>query len=131
MEPYIATVAYFFISIVIILIGVVIFELLTRKYKDMEEVHNGNAAVALSIAGKIIGISIILAFAIYHSNYIYETVIWGVFGVILQMIAYMLVNLVIRRFTVEEELKKNNIAVGIISFSVSIGIAFVIGASIT
>ena len=131
MEPFIATVAYFIISVIIVLIGLVIFENLTRQYKDMEEVKNGNIAVALSIARKIIGICIILAFAIYHSFFIYETLIWGAFGVALQMIAYLLFDLLTRKFSVEEQLKNNNVAVGIMSLSVSIGLAFVIGASIT
>ncbi|SHG05970.1 DUF350 domain-containing protein [Ornithinibacillus halophilus] len=131
MEPYISTLVYFFISIVIVLIGLFIFENVTRSYKDMEEVKKGNQAVALSIIGKIIGICIILSFAVYNSNVIYETIIWGVFGVVLQMITYWFFDLFTRSFSVEEQLAKNNIAVGIMSMGVSIGLAFVIGASIT
>lgn len=131
MEPYISTLVYFVISVAIVLIGLFIFENMTRKYKDMEEVKNGNQAVALSIIGKIIGICIILSFAIYNSNVITETIIWGAYGVVLQMIAYWLFDLFTRNFSVEEQLLKNNIAVGMMSMGVSIGLAFVIGASIT
>lgn len=131
MGPFIATLVYFVISVVIVLIGLFIFENMTRKYKDMKEVENGNQAVALSIVGKIIGICIILSFAIYSSDVIYETIIWGVVGVALQMIAYWLFDAFTRNFSVEEQLLKNNIAVGIMSMGVSIGLAFVIGASIT
>lgn len=131
MQPFIDTLIYFAISVVIVLIGLIIFENMTRKYKDMEEVKNGNQAVALSIAGKIIGICIVLAFAIYHSIQVQETIIWGLFGVVLQMIAYGVFDLLTRKFSVEEQLLKNNLAVGIISMAVSIGLALVIGASIT
>lgn len=131
MGPFIATFVYFAISVIIVLIGLVIFENMTKKYKDLDEVFKGNQAVALSIAGKIIGICIILAFAIYHSTEIYETLIWGIYGVVLQMAAYVLFELFTRKFSVEEQLLKNNIAVGTISMGVSVGLAFVIGASIT
>jgi putative membrane protein len=131
LEPFISTLVYFVISIVIVLAGLFLFENLTRKYKDLEEVKNGNVAVSLSIIGKIIGICIILAFAIYSSDVIWETIIWGVFGVVLQMIAYFLFDLFTRNFSVEEQLSKNNIAVGLMSLGVSIGLALVIGASIT
>ncbi|SES91360.1 putative membrane protein [Oceanobacillus limi] len=131
MEPFISTFVYFVIAVVIVLIGLIIFENLTRKYKDMEEVKNGNTAIALSIVGKIIGICVILSFAIYNSAVIYETIIWGAYGVVLQMIAYWLFDLFTRNFSVEEQLLKNNVAVGIISMGVSIGLGFVIGASIT
>lgn len=131
MELFIATVVYFVIAIIIVLAGIFIFENMTRKYKDMEEVKNGNTAVALSVVGKIVGICIILSFAIYNSGRFTDTIIWGIVGVVLQMIAYWLFDLFTRNFSVEEELKKNNIAVGVMSVGVSIGLAFVIGASIT
>jgi putative membrane protein len=131
MEPFILTVMYFAVAIIIVLFGLYIFELLTKKYKDWDEVLKGNNAVALSISGKIIGICIILAFSIYHSSALTDTLIWGVFGVILQMVAYLLFELLTRKFSVEEQLHKGNIAVGIITFAVSVGLAFVIGASIT
>lgn len=131
MEAVLATVIYFIISVVIILIGLIIFENITRQYKDYEEIKNGNVAVALSIAGKIIGIALILAFAIYHSMHILDTIIWGIVGIVLQMVGYLLVELFTRRFSMEEQLKNNNIAVGILSLSVSIGLGLVVGASIT
>ncbi|WP_430784788.1 DUF350 domain-containing protein [Virgibacillus flavescens] len=131
MEPFVATLVYFVISVVIVLIGLFIFELMTKKYKDLVAVQEGNEAVAMSIAGKIIGICIILSFAIYHSNEIYETLIWGIYGVALQLVAYVLFDLFTRKFSVEDQLLKNNKAVGILSMGVSIGLAFVVGASIT
>jgi putative membrane protein len=131
MQPFLLTLMYFALSIIIVVIGLVIFELLTKKYKDWDEVLNGNNAVALSISGKIIGICIILAFSIYHSSELVDTLIWGAFGVVLQMIAYLIFELLTRKFSVEEQLLKGNISVGIISFAVSVGLAFVIGASIT
>ncbi|PWU69166.1 DUF350 domain-containing protein [Gracilibacillus dipsosauri] len=131
MEPFIWTFVYFIAAIVIVIIGLVIFEWLTTKYKDWDEIKEGNQAVALSITGKIVGICIVLAFAIYNSITIWETFIWGAYGVVLQLVAYLLFELFTRKFSVEQQLKENNIAVGIVSLGVSIGLAFVIGASIT
>lgn len=131
MGPFLLTFYYFVVAIIVVLIGVFIFELITKKYKDWEEVHSGNQAVALSIGGKIIGICIILTFSIFHNDTVLETAIWGGYGIVLLMVAYVLFELFTRRFKVEEQLHKRNMAVGIISFSVSVGLAFVIGASIT
>ncbi|MBU8908943.1 DUF350 domain-containing protein [Desertibacillus haloalkaliphilus] len=131
MEPFIFTVVYFALAIIIVLIGLIIFESLTRQYKDWHEILAGNKAVALSIMGKIIGICIILAFAVYHSVQLTDTLIWGLVGVVLQMAAYLIFELVTRSFSVEEQLKNGNVSVGMISFAVSVGLALVIGASIT
>lgn len=131
MEPYLLTLAYFGIAIIIVIIGLVIFESLTRQYKDWDEVKNGNNAVALSIAGKIIGICIILGFAIYSNDLLLDAVIWGLFGVVLQMAVYFIFEFLTRSFSVETQLKKGNVSVGMISLAVSIGLAIVVGASIT
>ncbi|WP_102348106.1 DUF350 domain-containing protein [Bacillus sp. Marseille-P3661] len=131
MQAILLTVMYFVLAIIIVIIGLTIFEVLTRQYKDWDEIRNGNKAVALSITGKIIGICIVLAFSIYHSSQLTDTLIWGAIGVVLQLAAYLLFELFTRKFSVEEELKKENVSVGIISLGVSIGLALVIGASIT
>ncbi|PAQ14597.1 hypothetical protein CD798_09915 [Bacillaceae bacterium SAOS 7] len=131
MNPFLLTFLYFAIAIAVVVVGLVLFEMLTRKYKDWEEIREGNAAVALSIVGKIVGICIILMFSIFHNDTIMETVIWGAYGVVLQIVAYILFDLFTRGFSVEEQLKERNIAVGLISFSVSIGVACVVGASIS
>lgn len=131
MNSLLLTVMYFAIAIIIVLVGLAIFEVMTKKYKDWDEVLNGNKAVALSISGKIVGICIILAFAIYNSSAVTGTLIWGGVGVALQLVAYLLFELFTRKFSVEDQLHKGNMAVGIISFAVSVGLAFVIGASIT
>ncbi len=131
MNLFLITFYYFIISIAIVGVGLYVFELVTTKYKDWEEIESGNKAIALSVGGKIIGICVILAFAIYHSNIIMDTVIWGLYGVVLQIAAYFIFDFLTRRFTVGEQLKNGNIAVGIVSFCVSVGLAFVVGASIT
>lgn len=125
------TFLYFIVSILIVIIGLILFELITTKYKDWDEISEGNAAVALSVGGKIVGICIILAFSIYHSDDLITTAIWGGYGVILQLVAYYLFDFLTRHFSVEMKIKEGNTAVGIISMCVSIGLAFVIGASIT
>ncbi|WP_133580688.1 DUF350 domain-containing protein [Aureibacillus halotolerans] len=122
---------YFVVSVLVVVIGVILFELLTRKYRDWEEIKNGNVAVALSVGGKVIGICIVLAFSIFHNDSVMSTFLWGLLGVVLQLIAYLIFELLTRGFSVESELKAKNIAVGIISFCVSVGLGFVIGASIT
>ncbi len=131
MEPYLTTLGYFVIAIFVVLIGLLIFEWVTTKYKDWDEISRGNQAVAMSVTGKIIGICIILSFAIYNSLTIWDTIIWGAYGIVLQMIAYFLFEILTRKFSVQAKLLENNTAVGMVSIGVSIGLAFVIGASIT
>jgi putative membrane protein len=131
MNPYVLTLLYFSVAVIIVVVGLIIFELITTKYKDWHEIEKGNSAVALSIGGKIVGICIILAFSIYNNDNLITTAIWGSYGVFLQIIAYYIFDFLTHKFSVEMKIKEGNTSVGIVSMCVSIGLSFVIGASIT
>lgn len=131
MDALYLTLLYFLVSAVIVFIGVVLFELVTTKYKDWDEIAGGNAAVAVSVAGKIIGISIVLLFAILEGETVTVTLLWGGLGVIHEILVYFLLEWLTPKFSVQEKLKEGNLTVGIISFAVSVGLGLVIGASIT
>ncbi|GGH86708.1 putative membrane protein [Pullulanibacillus pueri] len=131
MNALLLTLLYFVVSIVVVLIGVGLFGLITTKYKDWDEIADGNTAVALSVGGKIIGLSIVLMFAILQGETVSITLLWGAVGVVLQIVIYFLFDLLTPRFSVQQKLKEGNVAVGIISCCVSLGLGFVIGASIT
>ncbi|HET7578958.1 MAG TPA: DUF350 domain-containing protein [Bacillales bacterium] len=130
MNAVIATLVYFVASAIIVLIGIWVFELITTKYKDWKEIEADNYAVAMSVGGKIVGISEILMFSILENGTVMGTVLWGALGVALQIIVYFIFDW-LTPFSVQDKLKNKNIAVGVISCSLSIGLGLVIGASIT
>ncbi|HEU5138974.1 MAG TPA: DUF350 domain-containing protein [Bacillales bacterium] len=131
MGPVVATLLYFIAAGIIVLIGIWVFEMITTKYKDWKEIEEGNYAVALSVGGKVIGICEILMFAILENGTIAGTMLWGALGVVLQIVVYFLFEWLTRSFSVQDKLKENNVAVGIVSFCISVGLGLVIGASIT
>lgn len=127
---YVITIANFVLAVISIVIFIAIFEIVT-KYKVMEEIKKGNVSVALATGGKILAIGIILAFSIYSNDTLWQTFLWGAFGFLLQLIAYFLYEFFTPKFKVDEEIANDNRAVGLLSFSLSITFALVIGASIT
>lgn len=56
---------------------------------------------------------------------------WGLFGFVLLIFAYLLFEFLTPRFKVDDEIAEDNRSVGFISFTISLGLSFVIGASIT
>ena len=129
-NPYIITASYFAVAVVSIVIFLAIFEVVT-KYNDWQEIKEGNVSVALATGGKLLGIAIILAFSIYHHDTMWSTFTWGAYGFFLQLSAYYLFEFFTPGFKVDQEIKKNNKAVGLLSFLISIGLALVIGTSIS
>lgn len=108
----------------------ILFEVVT-KYKNWDEIKNGNVAVALATGGKILGICNIFKYSIQQHTTFIEMLGWGLFGFTLLIFAYFLFEFLTPKFNVDEEIAADNRSVGFISFTISLGLSFVIGASIS
>lgn len=129
-NPLVETAGYFSVVVLCLVVSMVLFEIVT-KYKNWEEIKKGNVAVALATGGKILGICNIFRYSIERHTSLLEMIGWGLFGFILLIFAYILFEFLTPRFKVDEEIENDNRSVGFISFTISLGLSFVIGASIT
>lgn len=127
--PIVETAGYFSVVVLCLVVAMALFEVVT-KYKNWDEIKNGNVAVALATGGKILGICNIFRYSIVQHSSLGEMIGWGVLGFVLLIIAYFLFEFLTPRFNVDEEILKDNRSVGFISFTISLGLSFVIGASI-
>ena len=76
------------------------------------------------------GVCNIFRYSIERHNSLLEMLGWGLFGFLLLICAYFLFEFLTPRIHVDEEIAKDNRSVGLISFTISLGLSFVIGASI-
>lgn len=128
-HPVVEMTGYYTVVLLCLLVAMAMFEVVTR-YKNWQEIQNGNVAVALATGGKIIGICNVFRYSIEHHSSLLEMVGWGMFGFVLLIVAYLLFEFVTPKLNVDEEIAKDNRAVGFISFAISIGLSFVIGSTI-
>ncbi|MFH5185933.1 DUF350 domain-containing protein [Paenibacillus sp. TAB 01] len=129
-NPYIETLAFFSVAIVALIVFLAVFEVVT-KYKDWEEIKNGNISVAMATGGKIFGICNLFRFAILNNDSLLHSLIWAGYGFILLLVAYFIFEFLTPYFKIDEEIQKDNKAVGLLSMMISISISYVIGASVT
>jgi len=129
-NAYLKTLAFFSVSIIALIVFLAIFGLITR-YKDWEEIKRGNVAAAMATGGKIYGICNIFHFAIVKFEAITDTLIWSAYGFVLLLVAYFVFDFLTPYFKIEEEIKRDNRAVGLITLIISVSISYVIGASLT
>lgn len=129
-HPLVETAGYFSVVVLCLFVSMILFELVT-KYKNWEEIKNGNVSVALATGGKIMGICNIFRYSIERHTSLVEMLSWGLFGFILLIFAYLLFEFLTPKFKVDEEIAADNRSVGFISFTISVGLSFVIGASIS
>lgn len=128
-NPYFETLAFFAVAILALIVFMTIFNFVTH-YNDWEEIKKGNVSVAMATGGKIFGICNIFRFAILNNDTLLESIVWSSFGFVLLLAAYYIFELLTPFFKIEVEIKKDNRAVGLVSFLISVSMSYVIGASV-
>ena len=128
-NPLIEAAGYFSVVVLCLVVSMVLFEIVTR-YRNWEEIKKGNVSVAMATGGKIFGVCNIFKYSIEEHNTLLEMLGWGLYGFTLLIIAYLLFEFLTPSFNVDQEIAKDNRSVGFISLVISVGLSFVIGASI-
>ncbi|WP_182200384.1 DUF350 domain-containing protein [Paraliobacillus salinarum] len=128
-NPFIASAARYSVVILCMIVFLAIFELVT-SYKNWEEIKKGNFAVAMATGGKVFGIANVFRFSIQHNDTILESISWGAFGFVLLLMGYFIFEFLTPTYKIDKEIGNDNRAVGFLSMVISIGLSFIIGASI-
>ncbi|MCP9300154.1 DUF350 domain-containing protein [Bacillus halotolerans] len=121
--------AYYSVAVLCLVLFLTVFELVTA-YKNWEEIQNGNLAVAMATGGKILGIANVFQHSISQHNSLLQMIGWGVYGFVMLLISYFIFEFLTPRFKIDQEIENDNLAVGFISFVISVGLSFVVAAGI-
>ncbi|MCR2802463.1 DUF350 domain-containing protein [Paenibacillus soyae] len=128
-NPYAASLVFVSVTVMSLIVFLSIFELVT-KYKCWDEIKKGNMAVAMATGGKIFGICNIFRFSIEANDSIYQSLAWGAFGFVILLVAYFLFEFLTPVFRIDEEIAKDNRAIGFIAMIISVSLSYVIGATV-
>lgn len=130
---------YLGISLPLLGLGVWVF-MASTPYKEFQIISEGGAenpnkaassiAAASVLGGKVLGLSIVLASAIFHSVNPIELIIWGLVGIGFQIVCYYLYEL-ITPFKVIVEIPRGNVAVGVLSAFLSVATGLLLAALIS
>lgn len=129
-NQFVQTAGYYSVVILCMIVFLAVFELVT-KYRNWEEIKNGNVAVAMATGGKIFGIANIFRHSIMINDSLFTVISWGVFGFFLLLTGYFIFEFLTPKFKIDDEIEKNNKAVGFISMVISIGLSYIIGAGLS
>ena len=129
-HPLVESAGYFSVVVLCLILAMVLFEIVT-KYKNWEEIQKGNVAVAMATGGKIFGVANIFRYSIEKHSTLPEMLGWGLYGFMLLIAAYFLFEFLTPKFNIDKEIEKDNRSVGFISLVISVGLSYVIGASIS
>ena len=85
----------------------------------------------MATGGKIFGIAYVFHQSILQNDSILTMIGWGIYGFALLLVGYFIFEFMTPSFKIDDEIKKDNRAVGLLSMIISIGLSFVIGAGIS
>lgn len=128
-NPFAASIVFVSVTVLSLIVFLSMFELVT-KYKCWGEIKKGNLSVAMATGGKIFGICNIFRFSIEANDSIYESMIWGAYGFVILLVAYFLFEFMTPVFRIDEEIARDNRAVGFIAMIISVSLSYVIGATV-
>lgn len=127
--PLASVLAFFSVGILALIVFLSVFERVT-KYDGWEEIRKGNVSAAMATGGKIFGICNIFRYSIGAGDSIYESMLWAAVGFVLLLVAYFLFEYLTPVFRIDEEIGKDNRAVGLLAMIISVSLSYIIGAAV-
>ena len=108
---------YLVIAVILLLAFVAIYVRVT-PYKDFELIAHDNTAVAIALAGAVLGFTFPLVAAIYYTSGLLEMIVWGAITCAVQLA----VSVILRRQARRIEEGHVSSAVMVATFSVAVGL---------
>ncbi|HZG59814.1 MAG TPA: DUF350 domain-containing protein [Anoxybacillus sp.] len=122
---------YTVLGFVLMGVGIGLFSL-TTKFSERELIRQGNIAVALKLWGKGIGLAIVIYAAWSNSVSLLDAVMWGVIGIITQILAYLALEYIFTPKTnLAKKVEEGNLAVGFSLFAISVIVGLIVAGSMS
>jgi putative membrane protein len=116
------------VTIAMLAVGIFIYIKIT-PYDDIKLIRGGNTAVAVSLAGAILGLALPLAFSMASSISVWEVLIWGPVTLVVQLLAFRFTDLVLKDLS--RRIVDGEIGAAILLVSIKLGVAAINAAAVT
>lgn len=126
MNLYMSFLFYLGVALLLLVVGVVLFTVTTPKIKEFQLIAEKNVTAAMSLGGKVIGLAIVLGAAAEYSVSILDMTIWGMVGILSQIIVFFLAELITIRFSIHKAIIEDNRAVGTMLLSLSLAVGWIV-----
>lgn len=108
--------------------GAVIYGLLT-PWKEIALIRQGNAAAAVAFGGVLLGLAIPLAVSLSVSTSIRDILLWGLATLVLQLLAFRVVDLVLTGLP--QRIQEGEVSAAVLLVAAKIATALILAAALT
>ena len=126
MNLYINFLSYLGVAIGLLVVGMVLFTISTPKIKEFKLIAEKNVSAAMLLGGKVMGLAIVLGAAAEYSISLMDMAIWGVIGIVSQIIVFIIAEVITIRFSIQKAIEEDNRAVGTMLLSLSIAVGWIV-----
>ena len=125
---YLLYLKYFGVALIMLVVFAAVYTRIT-PIRELAAIKEGNVACALSFSGALIGFCITLFSSMMQSVGMLSFVIWGAAAAVIQILVYFVATRLIP--DADEQLRNNNVAVGILFLGLSVSIGILNAASLS
>ena len=122
------TVLHLAVTLGLLAAGAVIYALLT-PWKEITLIREGNAAAAVAFAGVLVGLATPLAVSLSVSTSVRDIFIWGVATVVLQLLAFRVVDLLLTGLP--QRIREGEISAAVLLVGAKLSTALILAAALT
>ena len=98
-------------------------------WREVALIRQGNSAAALAFAGVIVGLAIPLAVSLAVANSVRDIAIWGVATVVIQLLAFRVVDFLLTGLP--QRIEKNEISAAVVLAGAKLATALILAAALT
>ena len=108
--------------------GAVVYALLT-PWKEITLIREGNAAAGVAFGGVLLGLAIPLAVSMSVSTSVADIVLWGLATLVLQLLAFRVVDLLLTGLP--QRIQEGEISAAVLLVSAKLATALILAAALT
>jgi len=122
------TMAHLGVTLALMVSGAIIYALFT-PWKEITLIRQGNAAAAVAFSGVLVGLAIPLAVSLSVSTSINDIILWGVATVVIQLLAFRIVDMILTGLP--QRIREGEIAAAVLLVGAKLSTALILAAALT
>ncbi len=122
------TLAHLGVTLALLVAGAILYALLT-PWKEIALIRHGNAAAAVAFSGVLLGLAIPLAISLSVSTSLKDIALWGVATVVLQLLAFRIVDMLLTGLP--QRIREGEVSAAVLLVGAKLSTALILAAALT
>ncbi|HYF23665.1 MAG TPA: DUF350 domain-containing protein [Caulobacteraceae bacterium] len=115
------------VTLLLLVLGAALYAMLT-PYREIALIREGNSAAAVAFGGVMVGLAIPLAVSLSASTSIREIAIWGAATIVVQLLAFRIVDFILTGLP--QRIQEGEVSAAVLLVSAKLATALILAAAV-